>query len=89
MLDNIKSTIITKKVFSFMNEVLKLKLLRYNKSLQKKININLINYKIQSGRYIIFESKQKGKEYDSYNDELIYEGEYLNGKRWNGTEIIN
>ena len=25
----------------------------------------------------------KGKEYD-YNGKLIFEGEYLNGKKWNG-----
>ena len=27
--------------------------------------------------------EKKGKEYN-YNGKLIYEGEYLNGKRWNG-----
>ena len=25
-----------------------------------------------------------GKEYNNYNNNLIFEGEYLNGKRWNG-----
>ena len=88
MISNIKSIFITRKVFSFSNEVIKLKLIRYNKNMQSKMNINLINYKTFSGRYIIFETKQKGKEYDSHNDKLIYEGEYLNGKRWNGTEIV-
>ena len=29
------------------------------------------------------EKKGKGKEYN-YNRELIFEGEYLNGKKWNG-----
>ena len=33
-----------------------------------------------SGRYIKGERNGLGKEYD-YNDNLIYEGEYLNGKR--------
>ena len=32
-------------------------------------------------RYIIYESKSKGKEYDAYNDRIIYKGEYLNGER--------
>ena len=32
-------------------------------------------------RYIIYETKTKGKKYDRYIDELIFEGEYLNGKR--------
>ena len=44
------------------------------------MNINLINYKIFSGRYIIYEEKGKGKEYDN-EDYLIFEGEYLNGKK--------
>ena len=34
------------------------------------------------GRYIEYEKDGKGKEY-SY-DYLVYEGEYLNGKKWNG-----
>ena len=44
------------------------------------MNISLINYKIFSGKYIIYEKNGKGKEinYDGY---LIYEGEYINGER--------
>ena len=34
-----------------------------------------------SGKYIIYESEKKGKEYNGYTDDLIFEGEYLNGKR--------
>ena len=26
----------------------------------------------------------KGKEYNKYTGKLIFEGEYLNGKKWNG-----
>ena len=41
-----------------------------------------MNYKILSERYIIFENdKRKGKEYLTFNDQLIFEGEYLNGKK--------
>ena len=58
-----------------------LEMVRFNKTLQKKLNINLINYRIFSGKYIIYESNGIVKEYDSYNDKLIFEGEYLNGKR--------
>ena len=32
----------------------------------------------------IDERKGKGKEYNSYNDKLIFEGEYLNGKKFTG-----
>ena len=42
------------------------------------LNISLINYKFFSERYIIFEKNGKGKEYNKYNDTLVFEGEYLN-----------
>jgi len=81
MLSNIKSIFIIKHIFLYIKEELKLKLINYNKALQNKININLTNYKFFSGKYIIFETKEKGKEYNAYNDNLLFEGEYLNGKR--------
>ena len=81
MLENNKSSFFVKIIFSLLDEKTKLKLVKYNKSLQNNININLINYKILSGRYIVYEEKGNIKEYSSYNDILMYEGEYLNGKR--------
>ena len=56
-----------------------MELVKYNKKLQKKLNITINNYIHFTGKYIIYESKEKGKEYKK--DNLIYEGEYLNGKR--------
>ena len=44
------------------------------------MNISLINYKIFTGKYIIYEQNGKGKEID-YNGHIRYEGEYLNGER--------
>jgi len=81
LLENIRSKIIINKIFINLNEKIKLKLIKYNNTLQNKININLINYKFFSGRYIIYITKGKGKEYNGYNDDLIFEGEYLNGVR--------
>ena len=81
MLKNIKSSYFLIIVFSYLDEVTKLKIIKYNKFFQNKFDRNLINYRLYSGRYIIFESKEKGKEYDAENDEKIFEGEYLNGKR--------
>ena len=78
---NIKTLFFIKHIFTFINDKIKLKLIRYNKNLQNNLSINIINYQILSGRYIIYETKDKGKEYMRYNDKLIYEGEYLNGKR--------
>ena len=81
MLLNIKCSYIMKKIFSYQSEELKLKICKYNKTLQNILNISLINYKTLSGRYILYETKEKGKEYNSFNNKLIFEGEYLNGKR--------
>ena len=55
-------------------------MINYNKKLQNRIDIKSINYKFYSKKYIIYETNIKGKEY-GYNDNLIFEGEYLNGER--------
>ena len=81
MLDNIKSIYFLKIIFLPIADIRKLELIKYNKTLQQKIDIKLINYKIFSRRYIIFNTNGKGKEYNSYNDNLVFEGEYLNRKR--------
>ena len=81
MFKRIKSQYFMKLLFYNIKERNKLKLIKYNKNLQKIFEVNLIKYKILSGRYIIYEKNNKGKEYNSYNDILLFEGEYLNGKR--------
>ena len=80
MLKNIKSSVIIQKIFNKLIFKNKLRLFRHNKSFQKKYNISLNDYKTNNGRYIIYESKIKGKEYNSEN-KLIFIGEYLNGER--------
>ena len=81
LLQNIKSIFFSRILFFYLDEKIKLKLIKYNKNLQNIIDIKLINYKFYSGKYIIYENSFKGKEYQGYNDSLIYEGEYLNGER--------
>ena len=74
-----------------MDEKLKLKLIKYNKSFQNKVGVNLINYKFFKHKYIIYkeEGRARGKEYND-KDQLIYEGEYLNGVRnGKGKEYTN
>ena len=44
-LGNIKSDIILKKVFNYINQTTKLKLIKKNKKFQNKLNINIQNYK--------------------------------------------
>ena len=80
-MEEIKSFLILKKVFSYINEEIKLKLIKYNKNIQNKINIKLINYKLFTGKYIIYETKNKVKEYNANNEALLYEGYFLDGKR--------
>ena len=81
-IESIKSIFFIRKLFSYIYEKRKLNLIIYNKNIQKIIDINLINYKIKSGKYVEHESKEFSKEYDSYNDDtLIFKGQYLNGKR--------
>ena len=63
-----------------MDYKVKLKIVKYNKSLQNLLNLSLFDY-IFNGRYIIYETKIKGKEYNFYNGRLMFEGEYLNGKK--------
>ena len=54
------------------------------------MDINLINYKFYSKKYIVYEKNGKGKEYNGYDDSLEFEGEYLNGKRnGKGKEYYN
>ena len=81
MLNNIKSYFFNRLMFSFIEKLRKLKILKYNKTLQNRLDINIKHYIFNSGRYIIYDSKGKGKEYNGYIDSLIYEGEYLNGER--------
>ena len=82
MLNQVKSELIIKNIFANVINERKLKLLSYNKSLQNKLK----DYRRYSERYIIFDDNGKGKEYNSFNDNLIFEGEYLKGKR-NGKGI--
>ena len=81
MLENIKSLYVTKKILIHLSEILKLKISKINKKFQNIFDININNYRLFSGKYIINEIKEKTKEYDRLNDKLIFEGEYLNGQR--------
>ena len=90
MFEKIRSKYIMKLLFDNIEERNKLKLIKYNKSLQNFFEKNLIKYKIFSGKYIIYETNNKGKEYDYYSSRVTFEGEYLNGKRnGKGKEYIH
>ena len=80
MLKNVKTSYFLKIIFSFIPEKQKLDLIKYTKTIQDFINISLINYKLFSGKYIEYGLNGKGKEYNKEGD-LIFEGEYFNGKK--------
>ena len=81
MLGKIHSSYITNEVFTYLNEGKKLKIIKYNKSLQQINEINLINYQYFKRKYTVYESNRIGKEYNGTDDNLIFEGEYLNGEK--------
>ena len=61
MIENIKSTYFVKNFFGFIEDERKLKLINYNKCLQKKLDINIINYMIFSRNilYMILMEKER------------------------------
>ena len=90
MLENIKATYFIKLLFEYVDERQKLKVVKFNKSLQNIINMSISNYKFFLQKYTIKESNGIRKEYYGRNDLLLYEGEYLNGKRnGKGKEYYN
>ena len=81
MLKKVKCSYFIKVLFSHVSEGQKLKMAKYNKALQATLDRRLIHYKSYSGRFIIYGSDGKGKEFNGFFNELIYEGEYKNGER--------
>ena len=73
MFKNLKSSYFIKFIFMNIHERKKLKIIQYNKNLQKILDINSYNYKIISGKYIIFEAKENCEELlkDLKNDVTI------------------
>ena len=81
MLENIKSKFFVRYLFSLMDDGQQLHLVKYNKILQKLLNINIMNYRFFSRKYTIYEANGIGKIYNAYENNLIYEGGLINGRR--------
>ena len=82
MIKNVEASYFIKLLFSYLEEKKKLVIMKYNERLKHMIDISLINYKYFSRKYLIHENG-KVNEYNGYTDQLIFEGEYLNGIIWN------
>ena len=80
-MDKIKTQYILKNLLSFLDKRNQLKIFRENKYIQNLLDINIFYYKRLSERFFIGEENGKGKEFSGYNDALLFEGEYSNGKR--------
>ena len=78
-INDIKSLFIIKRLYSYLFEKQKLKMIVYNKELQKICSISIEDYKKISKKYKIGERNGKGKEYIKNTNILIFEGEYKNG----------
>ena len=76
----IRSSLILKKIMNNIENKIKFNLILYNKSIQKKLGLDLNDFRRFSGRYKIEESGII-KEFDSYNNILLFEGFYGNNKR--------
>ena len=90
MLKNIKSTFIIKKIFILFKVRRKLKLIKYNKNIQTRIDICLNNFKEFSSKIIMYGEKGKGKEYNIYNNNPIFEGGgiFKRRKKWKRKGIL-
>ena len=81
MLFGIYSSYIISDIFSLLEVRKKLEVIKYNKSLQSKLNCNLDFFKKFSGRYLLIEEENLGKEFTLDNNTLVYIGGYKNKKR--------
>ena len=72
--DNLKSNFILRKLFNMIKENKLLSIMKYNKKLQKRLNININNYKECSK--IEIELKLADNEYDKFINISDKEKEY-------------
>ena len=80
MWQRIKSLFILKKIFVNLELKIKLNVIIYNKNIQSKFNLNIIDYKRLSGKYKV-EKNDKIYLYNSYNHRLLFEGQYSKGRK--------
>ena len=77
----ISSFEITKLIFTYIPENIKLNILFYNKNFQRKLGIDIEDIKKVSGRYKIVDDDGYGKEYSLITNNILFNGQYINGKK--------
>ena len=87
---NIKSSFLLEKIFSYIKENQLLKIIKYNKSLQKRLNININNY--INYYKIIIEIIPKDQSFYffnfPYNDEPFYHIFFDDNKKRNKKKLF-
>ena len=90
LVKSIRSFYIINKIFSFLELTKKLEIIKHNKILQNKLKLNIEYYKKISGKYKIDGKNGNGIEFSLRDNSILFEGEYVNGKRnGNGKEYNN
>ncbi len=81
LVESIKSKLIMKTIFSFINLKKKLIIIKHNKILQNKISMNIEDYKKYTGLNIKKGRKDKIKIFSYPSNILLFNGKYLNGEK--------
>ena len=81
MLNNIKSSFLYHLLLSFLDEGAKLNIIKINKNLQNRAEITKAHYRIFSGKYFVDGGNNIRKIFNGNNNALIFEGEYVKGKK--------
>ena len=81
LIKTVKSKYITIEIFSYLNQNVKLEIIKYNKKYHNLLEINIESYKKVSKKIRIIENNGFGKEYTMDERILIFKGLYLNKKK--------
>ena len=70
-----------KSIFNFLDEKRKLNIIKYNRNYQNQLNIDIEDYEKESGKLKIGEKNGNVKIYLLNSNKLLFDVEYLNGKK--------
>ena len=76
----IKADYLLQSIFSFVDDKKKLKIVQNSKKFQKRLDINIMNYRQMSAKFFMGVWKGIGEE-DNYGGQWIVKGESKNGKK--------